>query len=98
MKYAFSSSGLAVLRKCAGPGTLFAFDFDGTLAPITRDPARAKIPRSTALLLTSLSRLAPAAVITGRPLADIRAKVPATFRAWAGDHGAETWPVFAQNS
>ncbi len=95
MKYAFSPAGRAHLKKYIARQTLFAFDFDGTLAPLVVRPELARIPAPTLALLTKLSLLAPTAVITGRPLAVIRPLVPATFQGWAGNHGAEVLPSLA---
>ena len=38
MTYLFSEAGLAALHDFIDPATLFAFDLDGTLAPIIADP------------------------------------------------------------
>ncbi|MGZ3685849.1 MAG: trehalose-phosphatase [Bdellovibrionota bacterium] len=92
MNYVFSPSGLSRLEALRGEPTLFAFDFDGTLAPIVANAFSAKIPATTTALLEELSSAAPVAAVTGRPLEIIRTLVPASFRAWAGDHGAEIFP------
>ncbi|HEY8278119.1 MAG TPA: trehalose-phosphatase [Bdellovibrionota bacterium] len=98
MRYALSPGGIALLKKQAGPGTLFAFDFDGTLAPVRALPGLARISRTTLPLLKRLSTAAPTAAITGRSLKNIRSLVPRTFRAWAGNHGAEILPRIAQKT
>lgn len=56
-----------------GPSTLFAFDFDGTLAPIVDDPAEARMSPSTWTQLDRLARLAPVAVVSGRAREDLTA-------------------------
>src|SRR4051812_38455590 len=58
------------------PKLLF-LDFDGTLAPIVRDPARASASSAT---LSALSRLAKkkdwhVVIISGRALSDLKARV-----------------------
>jgi trehalose 6-phosphate phosphatase len=92
MKYAFSPAGLKLLRTLEPRGLLVAFDFDGTLAPTVANPGLARIRPGTRALLERLAALAPTAAVTGRPLKDIRALVPSTFLAWAGNHGAEMLP------
>lgn len=50
------------------PGTVVGLDFDGTLAPIVDDPARAHIHPDASDVLVDLAReIAAVAVITGRP-------------------------------
>ncbi|WP_293780768.1 trehalose-phosphatase [uncultured Aeromicrobium sp.] len=54
-------------------GTLLGLDFDGTLAPIVEDPQRAVIhPDSLAALRRLGTRLGQIAIITGRPLDQVR--------------------------
>ncbi len=91
--YAFSRNGLAVLEGLRGQTALFAFDFDGTLAPIVADSRRAKLSAGTRALLARLARTAPVAAVSGRPVGDLRARVPIDLRAFAGDHGAEIFPA-----
>lgn len=56
----------AVLRKFLGPGTLVAFDYDGTLAPIVDDPRCAEMRPRTRELLHHAAKRYSAVVITGR--------------------------------
>jgi trehalose 6-phosphate phosphatase len=56
---------------------LLAFDFDGTLAPIVRDPEAAAMRPRTAAMLAKVAKLYPCAVISGRSRADVMAKVDA---------------------
>lgn len=52
---------------------LLAFDFDGTLAPITEDPASAHAPPEVAAVLARLGPLVgQLAVVTGRPVQAVR--------------------------
>jgi trehalose 6-phosphate phosphatase len=92
MKYAFSPSGLKELNKLRGRKILFAFDFDGTLAPITSHVREARIRANTSRLVSDLARRAPVAAVSGRPVRDLRALVPKAVHAFAGDHGAEIVP------
>lgn len=74
------------------PLLLVACDFDGTIAPIVRDPLLARIDPAAAVALHSLSELprTRVAIISGRPLDWLRgalALVPAALLV--GSHGAE---------
>lgn len=89
MKHLFSNEGIAALEKFCRRPTLFAFDFDGTLAGITRMPSKAHLRPRTRQLLTKLQKVAPVAVISGRGLVDLTPRVPKTFRYIAGNHGLE---------
>jgi trehalose 6-phosphate phosphatase len=52
---------------------LLAFDFDGTLSPITEDPAAAYAPPEVAAVLARLGpRVGQLAVVTGRPVQAVR--------------------------
>lgn len=75
-----------------GPSTLFAFDFDGTLAPIVDDPAEARMSPSTWTQLDRLARLAPVAVVSGRAREDLTARVPPAVGYLIGNHGNEGLP------
>jgi trehalose 6-phosphate phosphatase len=87
-------SGLAALT--ADPvHALLATDYDGTLAPIVADPAKAAAAPGAAAALTELAgRLGTVAVITGRPAADAvalggLAEVPGLIVL--GHYGAQRW-------
>jgi trehalose 6-phosphate phosphatase len=72
------------------PGALLAFDFDGTLAPIRRDPYRAALPSRFARTLDRLSKIYPIAIISGRSLTDLEEKFPNHGFHLVGSHGFET--------
>ncbi|HXF81889.1 MAG TPA: bifunctional alpha,alpha-trehalose-phosphate synthase (UDP-forming)/trehalose-phosphatase [bacterium] len=66
-------------------------DFDGTLAPIVPAPEDATLPQAVAEALAVLSR-APAVtvgIVSGRALADVRARVGLPELVYAGNHGLE---------
>lgn len=88
----FSESGLNALRSFVDHGTLFAFDLDGTLTPITTDPQSILVPKATREELCRLIKYAPVAVITGRSRSDARAHLGITPRFLIGNHGAEGLP------
>jgi trehalose 6-phosphate phosphatase len=65
-------------------------DFDGTLAPIVDDPARAvPLPGGVAALATLAARLGLVAVVTGRPAAFVRAYVQDARVVVVGQYGLE---------
>ncbi|OPY90544.1 MAG: Trehalose-6-phosphate phosphatase [Syntrophus sp. PtaU1.Bin208] len=92
MIYLFSDAGQAALRSFVARTTLFAFDLDGTLAPIVADPAGIEIPKETKEKLMDLNRMAPVAIISGRSRADVRNHLGFTPRFLIGNHGAEGLP------
>jgi trehalose 6-phosphate phosphatase len=78
------------LRAVAASGALLAFDFDGTLAPFGMDPLITCMRAETAELLRSLAHAAPVAVITGRSVRDVTARLEGIpMLAVIGNHGAE---------
>ncbi|HKB69838.1 MAG TPA: trehalose-phosphatase [Thermoanaerobaculia bacterium] len=81
-----------ILGQFAGSNTLLAFDFDGTLAPIVRDPRRAALRAKTRALLEETARLYPVVVISGRARSDARARLRSVPLAGiVGNHGLEPW-------
>ncbi len=89
MKHLSSPEGQAALRSLSRQRTLFAFDFDGTLAPIVTLPDAARMSFDVQQQLVQLAESAPVAVISGRSLADLRARIPAEIRHAIGNHGSE---------
>ena len=92
MTYLLSTSGIAALRNFIDNRTLFAFDLDGTLAPIIADPANIAIPENVRIRLLALQQIAPVAVITGRSRADALKHLGFVPDFLAGNHGAEGLP------
>lgn len=81
-------------------GILCAFDFDGTLAPIVKDPALAVMPASILRRLRALQEYAPVAIVTGRSLDDIQKRLEFKPDFIIGNHGVEGasgWEVPAQD-
>lgn len=70
--------------------TLF-LDFDGTLVEIADDPRGIDVPAGLAGLLNRLEHRLEGrlAIVTGRPVADIRSFLPRFEGAVCGGHGAE---------
>lgn len=78
-------------RISAPPGLLVALDFDGTLAAIVPHPPDAVLLPGMASVLEMLAA-APGvhlAIVSGRPLADLRPRIPLRDVAWIGSHGME---------
>jgi len=84
-------SNRSTLEQFSWSNALLAFDYDGTLAPIVADPARAEMRRSTRDLLRELARLFPIAIISGRAHADVRKRVRGVDAEVIGNHGLEPW-------
>ena len=89
MKHLASSEGRRALRNLSRARTLFAFDFDGTLAPIVPRPYAARAAIGVQRRLAQLARSALVAVISGRGLADLRERIPPEVRHCIGNHGSE---------
>ncbi len=85
-----STPGKRVLDRLAGQaGSLFAFDFDGTLARIVQDRHAAILTGATRDALSALAAAAPTAVISGRSLDDLRPRVEGIPAHLIGNHGLE---------
>jgi trehalose 6-phosphate phosphatase len=83
----------ATLLAFAQKRVLLAFDYDGTLAPIVRNPEAAAMRPRTAAMLAKVAKLYPCVVISGRSRTDVMAKVDAIpLRAVIGNHGMEPSP------
>ncbi|MGH6622584.1 MAG: trehalose-phosphatase [Burkholderiaceae bacterium] len=89
MKHLLSPEGRAALQSLAEAKALLAFDFDGTLAPIVNQPDRARAAIGVDRRIVQLTRLARVAVISGRSLADLLARIPTEIPLCIGNHGAE---------
>ena len=90
MKDILAQAQREVLAQLAWSNVLLGFDYDGTLAPIVTDPARAKLGLRTRRLLAELARSYPCVVISGRALGDIRPKLAGVeLRGIIGNHGLE---------
>jgi len=92
MKHLLSAEGQESLRTLAGARALFAFDFDGTLAPIVSRPPDARAGIGVRQRLALLAQRAPVAVVSGRGLADLRERIPVEVRHCIGNHGNEGLP------
>ncbi len=64
-------------------------DFDGTLSEIVNDPSAATLVSGAVDVLQSLAARCPVAVLSGRGLADIKARVGVSGLWYGGSHGVE---------
>lgn len=92
MRDILSRTGRAALSSLARGQVLFAFDFDGTLAPLKRHPRDVRIPDAVLRALHTLAAVAPVAVVSGRSLLDLRKFFPRFSGSLIGNHGAEGLP------
>jgi trehalose 6-phosphate phosphatase len=86
----FSKAALAELRQHCHSRILFAFDYDGTLAKIVKNPDAAHMAAETEFLIKELSALAPIAVVSGRAVSDLNQRLGFTPEFLIGNHGLET--------
>lgn len=89
---AYFGAGEALLDRLARPGLLCAFDFDGTLAPIVRDPGQVAVPAAVLWRLERLAARTTVAIITGRSVADLQHRLPLETHYVVGNHGLEGLP------
>lgn len=71
-----------------GPLAVF-LDYDGTLTPIVDDPDAAELTAAMRATLDALAGATLVAVISGRDLDDVRARVGIDHIAYAGSHGLD---------
>ncbi|QWV92957.1 trehalose-phosphatase [Geomonas oryzisoli] len=93
--YLFQFEELAAFTHHVAADTLFAFDLDGTLAPIVADYGQARVAKPVRGVLQRLMGLAKVAIITGRSRQDAIGILGFQPHLVIGNHGAE-WP--GQNS
>ncbi len=89
--YLFHTQELAAFSRYLAPDTLFAFDLDGTLAPIVEERTAARVSKPIRIALQRLAGLAKVVVITGRARGDAIAILGFEPLLLVGNHGAE-WP------
>jgi len=84
-----ASRGRRQLDLLMGTSTLYAFDFDGTLARIVRNHQDAQLARPIREGLVELGKRACTAVISGRSVADLRVRIAGAVPYLIGNHGLE---------
>jgi trehalose 6-phosphate phosphatase len=84
-----SPEGEALLGNAVAARPLLALDFDGTLSPLVPQPSAAAMdPRVPGLLAPLMARM-PVAIVSGRGLVDLAARVPIKGLDLVGNHGNE---------
>lgn len=89
MEYLLTPTNIRVLESFCFANTLFAFDYDGTLAPICDNPESAVMNSEVSSLISELTMLCPVALITGRSIPDIERILPFRPQILIGNHGSE---------
>jgi trehalose 6-phosphate phosphatase len=88
--HALSDAGVRALHDAASRPLLYAFDFDGTLAPISSDRHSVTVPAATLRWLGELARQAPCAIVSGRALGDVAVRINGYVPHLIGNHGIES--------
>jgi trehalose 6-phosphate phosphatase len=93
MKNILAKGEVEALDHFVTQGTLLAFEFDGAIAPISKDPRATQPRKRTLRLLSEVAQYYPTAVVSGRPRAELLARLNgAQVRAVIGNHGLEPSP------
>ncbi len=90
MIYLLSGEGRQAMRTVASRPVLYAFDFDGTLAKISRERAGVKLSPSIHEWLRELAARASCAIVSGRALSDLTPRVNGAVPYLVGNHGLES--------
>ena len=88
-----SAAGDGLLREALGRKPLLALDFDGTLSPLVPQPSAAAMDPRVPPLLTPLIAKMPVAIVSGRGIVDLAARVPIKGMDLVGNHGNEWGPT-----
>lgn len=89
MNYFLATESLKHLELLSHEKTLYAFDFDGTLAKINQNYKRAILSTKTRSLLSALSRHSEVAIISGRGVKDLKKLIDLPDVTLIGNHGME---------
>jgi len=88
-----ASAHRPALSAFARGSVLLAFDYDGVLAPIAATPERARMRVRTKRLLIDVASRYPCAVVSGRPLRDLRRRLQdVPLFSLSGNYGREPHP------
>jgi trehalose 6-phosphate phosphatase len=90
MIYALSDTGVRALQDAASHPLLYAFDFDGTLAPISSDRRSVTVSPGMSQSLHALAKQVPCAIVSGRALADVAMRINGYVPHVIGNHGIES--------
>lgn len=90
MKSLWSREGRNALHALKSQKALYAFDYDGTLVPITKDPDAPHFSPQVEKLLVEMSEQFPTAVVSGRSVLDLKTRIPNSKNLLLiGNHGLE---------
>jgi trehalose 6-phosphate phosphatase len=89
MDYLLTEKGKLDLEAILKDRSLYAFDFDGTLAKIVQEHHAARLSRPIRFWLEKLAKRAPTAIISGRSVEDLRSRVGTAVPHLIGNHGSE---------
>lgn len=89
MKYIFSKLPEIESKIRNSKNVALLLDFDGTISPIVKKPENAYITKQTRDNLSTINRIFPVVIVTGRPLNVIRKKVGVSHFLYAASHGLE---------
>jgi trehalose 6-phosphate phosphatase len=89
MEYLLTDKGKRELEELLKGKSLYAFDFDGTLAKIVREHHAARLSRPIRFWLEALATRASTAIISGRSVEDLRSRVGTAVPHLIGNHGSE---------
>ena len=81
--------GAEIAARLAGRELLICLDFDGTLAPIVACPELAEMPADIRAQLIALQGHHSIVILSGRSLADVRARTGLPGLTYMGNHGTE---------
>lgn len=90
MIYLLSEEGRQALGAIVSKPLLYAFDFDGTLAPLSPDRDAVTLIPSVHEWVRKLVTRAPCAVVSGRALADLAPRLDGAVPHLIGNHGIES--------
>lgn len=91
-KCCYLFDNMSEIKKTVFHKNIFMFlDYDGTLTPIVGTPDKAVISGEMRSLIIKLKDIIPVAIISGRALKDVKARVGIEDIIYAGNHGAEIW-------
>lgn len=76
-----------IRQKIGNKQVIFFFDYDGTLAPIVKNPKDAILPDKAKEILQQLAQDFLVAVVSGRDRSDVKEKVGLENVYYAGSHG-----------
>lgn len=76
-------------RQCAGKRIVVFLDYDGTLTPIVNDPDRAFLSPEMRETVSSVAKMFPTAIISGRGRDKVEKFVQLRDLYYAGSHGLD---------